>query len=170
MEKLLNSHRALCLSIFTVSRWMDNPQTKDEARKIPFDKYSLVQASPGSTFSAPTGHFLQQNLPVYPILSHPWNVGCWERQSLRESQGNRRVAEVRAGGWRRGSLLGQPGHRKGKRGVYWKAETSLTFDLMRAQLSGTPPLCLSLYWSWPPILRKAMIQEKEAEPTGCVIQ
>lgn len=43
-------------------------------------------------------------------------------------------------------------------------------DFMRPQPPGPPPSCFSLHHSWPPVLKKAMIQDGEAELAGCVIQ
>lgn len=90
MEKLLNSLRAHCLSIFTVSRWMDDPESKRRRAARAFVLSGpLLYLLRARAFTAPTAVFYLDSTP-----SHPRNVGGWERQS----HGNWRVFESRR--WR----------------------------------------------------------------------
>ncbi|EGW03449.1 hypothetical protein I79_003551 [Cricetulus griseus] len=87
MEKLLNSLRAHCLSIFTVSRWMDNPQSqRGGGQQEPCAEWSLALPPEGRGLHSTRSHVFYLD----PVPSHQWNVGCWERQS----HGNWRVLEA----------------------------------------------------------------------------
>lgn len=162
MEKLLDSLRAPCLSIFTVSRQMDNPQSPRWGRQGP-----LCQAVPCPTFPRAGGAIRAPTAASFiwiPAPCHPWKcVGFWERQSHPREPGSQQglhKAGVSSG-------LSWPWARE-----LWlprEAEVPLTSSSMRSQLSGSPPGCLSLHQSWPPVLKKAMIQDGEAGLTGCVL-
>lgn len=79
MEKLLNSLGAHCLSLFTVSRWMDNPSNQRGGGQDPLCWVvpCLTSLGAGSASMAPTAMLSFGSLSC----SHPWCVGCWERQS-----------------------------------------------------------------------------------------
>lgn len=93
MEKLLNSFRARCLSIFTVSRWMDNPQSQRRragGRQEPCAEWSLALPPEGRGLHSTRSHVFHLD----PVPSHQWNVGCRERQShdnwkVLEAEGDR---------------------------------------------------------------------------------
>lgn len=89
MEKLLNSLRALCLSSFTVSRWMDSPNPRGAGR-IPVQD-GASHRLPGAGY-LPSAHSLSllQN-PSSPTPSR--GCGRWKGKATQESDGNRRGSD-----------------------------------------------------------------------------
>lgn len=151
--KAIVQPRAHCLSIFTVSRWMDNLQNQRGGQQGPLCWVVPCLASPrvGVLSQHPQPHLSFGSLPP----SHPWNVGYWERQShSRESWWQESLRSRR---WRSvvsSALSGQPRLGTGQRVAAPEAEVPLTFYFLRPQLSGSPPLCLSSHQSWPQSLRR----------------
>lgn len=84
--KLLDSLRALCLSVFTVSRWMDNPQNQRWGRQDP-----LCSMVPCPTFPISFNWIL-------PLPARPRNLGCRERRSHSGERWSQKVSEAEGGG------------------------------------------------------------------------
>lgn len=98
MEKLLNSLRKHCLSIFTVSRWMDNPQSQRGGGRRA--ARALCCVVPCFTSWGPGLHGTRSRVfYLDPVPSHKRNVGCWERQSR-----DCKVLEARRWRWQRQPL------------------------------------------------------------------
>lgn len=162
MEKLLNSLRAHCLSIFTVSRWRDNPQSQRGGGQ----QEPLCWVVPCFTSWGPG--LSPHPQPRFLLGSHP--LPSTERGLLRKAEpGGSSKQEVKGTGatppgtvscvcsWRSHlwmEKLGGPGE------AAIPPHTSLP--------ATSPPSRLSQ--SWPHVPKKAMIQDREAEPSGCVIQ
>lgn len=156
-KKLLNSLRAHCLSIFTVSRWMDNPESKRRlaARALVLSGPLLYLLRARGLHSTRSHVFC-----LDPTPSHPWYLDCWERQShwnwrALEAEGKgtepsrQALLAVRplgslASGWRSSAGLGR-----------LKPHSHFTSGDLSPQ-------------GWPQVPKKAMIQDREAEPTGWV--
>lgn len=170
MEKLLNSLRALCLSIFTVSRWMDNPQNQRGGRRDPLCWMVPAPASPGQ--GTPSQH-PRSFLPTESLLPHPihrtWAAG--KGKATQESDGNRRVLEARSSLPRHGEqrALGCPA--PGWESVVAHGEVDIPLHLRHK----TSTLRLTTFWplfasELAPGLKKALVQDRETESAGCVIQ
>lgn len=135
MEKLLNSPRALCLSSFTVSRWMDNPQIKDEADKITCARCHLPSISEGwECLPSTQSHFPQLDLPDFPPPITP-SMECGLLRKVKSSGGCQKPT---------GSFQAAWSHRMGDCGSPLRS-WSFTHILLckKPQLSSLPP-CASL--------------------------
>lgn len=148
------------------SEQMDGQSTEPKTRHM----RSLSLALPSAGFPSkclPSTHrtFLSMDSPLGPIPS----MECG-RLGMAKPLGVPRQQEGHGWGGDREDLCSGRLATKWECGAPGEAEIPLTLCRMRPQLPGAPPLSLSLYQSWPPVLRKATIQEKEAESTGCVIQ
>lgn len=168
MEKLLFS---LGPTASPSSQWADGwtiYRIKREAGKVPCAEWSLALP--------PCGWGLLSQCPQ-PLLSfgslppsHPWNVGYWERQShsrqpwWQESLRSRRWRSMASS-----VLSGQPRLGMGQRGCSWGWGPThiLHPETLALRFITFMPLFAS---ELAPVLKKAMIQDEEAEPTGCVIQ
>lgn len=175
MEKLLNSLRALCLSTFTVSRWVDNPQNQRGGRQGP-----LCQVVPCPTFpraggacTAPTAmEFSWAPPPHTPPMECelPRKANLFWRAMVT---GGSQKPGVEA---TTGSLLGQltcvlptawpQGGRARLPTERLKSHSHLLHETTALGLTTSTPLFAS---ELAPVLRKAMVQDREAESAGCVI-
>lgn len=130
----------------------------------------------GGVFKAPSCYF------QLDPSSLSWSIKYGLRRKAEpvlESGGNRRVLEAEGGGTGRLS----PSEAAGKQCALWAAlplaekarspaERLKSHSRLLPETSG-PPQAHHLYASLcigPPALKKAMIQDGEAEPAGCVIQ
>lgn len=161
VEKIWKSYwTALGHSASPSSQWADGwtiHRIKEEAGKIPCAKRSLARPSPGwGCLHSTHSHFTQ----LAP--SSPWPIhGMWAAEkgkAILESGGYRRVLEAEGGGSERLSPQAassrQPSRRMGKRGCPLRGWSPTHIYCVRPQLSGSPPLSLSLHPSWPQSLRR----------------
>lgn len=99
MEKLLNSLRKHCLSIFTVSRWMDNPQSQrggGRRQQEPCAVWSLALPPEGRAFTEPGAGFSTW-IPSPPI-------NRTERGLLRKAEPGLQGLRSRRWRWQRQPL------------------------------------------------------------------
>lgn len=99
MEKLLNSLRKHCLSIFTVSRWMDNPQSQrggGRRQQEPCAVWSLALPPEGRAFTEPGAGFSTW-IPSPPI-------NRMERGLLRKAEPGLQGLRSRRWRWQRQPL------------------------------------------------------------------
>lgn len=170
MEKLLNSFRALCPSTFPVSRWMGSQNPRGAGR-------ILVQDGPSHLL--PRGRLPCQHpeslLSAEPLFSNPIR-GMWvlERQSHsgEQSDGNRRgsdrlealssgtVSSVLSAAWPQDRKAWLPTERL-------KSHSHLFHGTSARRLTTFVPLLAS---ELAPGLKKALVQDREAEAAGCITQ
>lgn len=166
--KAIEQPQAHCLSIFTVSRRMGSPESERAGGgraggKSPVLSWASLASLLGAAASQHPQPFL---FPLGSHPSHPRSVGCWER--LSHWNGGSSEQKVTGTGdpatrpgtvscvcaWRpRLWMLGGPG----------EAAVPTPHFLRPRHLHASQQ-------SWPHVPKKAMIQDREAEPTGCVIQ
>lgn len=166
MEKLLNSLRAHCLSIFTVSRRMDNPQSKRRraARALVLSG-PLLHLLRAGAFTAPAARFSTW-IPPPPIH------GTLAAEKGRATvTGGSSKQEVKGTGATPPGTVScvcswQPRLWMEKLGPPWPwgGCRPLTPHFLR------PRHLHASQQSWPHVPKKAMIQDREAEPSGCIIQ
>lgn len=148
------------------SEQMDGQSTESKrsragGRQEPCAEWSLALPPEGWGLHSTRSHVFDLD----PVPSHQWNVGCRERQShdnwkVLEAEGDRGhpsrhcLLAVCA----LGSLASD-----GEARLPWGGSSLPSLP------ETSPPSRLSLQ-SWPQVPKKAMIQDREAEPTGCGIQ
>lgn len=152
---------------FTVSRRMDNPESKRRlaARALCWVVPCFTSEGRGLPSRHPQPHF--------PFGSRP--LPSTERGLLRKAE-PRQLEDGRSRRWRgqrrpRQALLAVCA--LGSLASGWRSSARLPWggwSPIPTSLPETlPPSRLSLQ-SWTQVPKKAMIQDREAEPTGCVIQ
>lgn len=137
-------------------------RTKDKAGKIPHVLGLALPPVLGGPSLLPQTFLSARSLLPCPI--HGMECGLWERQSHSGDHGKEglrspggRPQEALCSGGISSVLLGQPCRRMGPSGCPQRGWSPTHVDSLRSQRSGSPPWCLSLHPSWPPVLMKAMI-------------